>query len=51
MDAHVDLAFKFFGSIGSDFLERFGTLGFFLMDVSVVNFWGYPHGFSTARSV
>jgi hypothetical protein len=25
MDAHGDLAFKFFSSIGSDFLERFGT--------------------------
>jgi hypothetical protein len=50
MDAHGDLAFKFFGSIGSDFLERFGTW-VFLMDVSVVNFLGFPHGFSTARSV
>jgi hypothetical protein len=25
MDVYGDLAFKFFGSIGSDFLDRFGT--------------------------
>jgi len=29
MGAQDDLAFNFFASIGSDFLERFGTLIFF----------------------
>jgi hypothetical protein len=45
-----DLASKFFDSIGSDFLDRFGTW-FLVMNISVINFSGFPHGFSTAKSV